>query len=128
MNIWIALIAAVAGVMLGIGMGGGTLMLPVLLAFGVQQKTAQTAMLLSFLPAAAAALLVSTRSRLAVWKAVWPALPAALCGAVAGAFLSGVLDSVWLRKGFGGLLCVMGVLAGVRVFRKEQGAQLRKKA
>ena len=49
-------IAAAAGVISGMGMGGGTLLIPALtLLMGIPQRQAQGVNMLSFLPAAAAA-------------------------------------------------------------------------
>lgn len=52
-------IGAAAGVISGMGMGGGTLLIPVLtLLMGIPQRQAQGVNMLSFLPAAAAALYI----------------------------------------------------------------------
>lgn len=52
-------IAAAAGVISGMGMGGGTLLIPALtLLMGIPQRQAQGVNMLSFLPAAAAALYI----------------------------------------------------------------------
>lgn len=52
-------IGAVAGVISGMGMGGGTLLIPALtLLMGIPQRQAQGVNMLSFLPAAAVALYI----------------------------------------------------------------------
>lgn len=57
-------IGAAAGVISGMGMGGGTLLIPALtLLMGIPQRQAQGVNMLSFLPAAAAALYIHKRGK-----------------------------------------------------------------
>lgn len=90
------------GIPAGMGMGGGTVTIPLLvLVGGVEQKIAQCANLFAFLPMSIGALkthadnhLVETRGML------WIILPALLLSAI-GAYVAAVLPSEILRKAFG---------------------------
>ncbi|MGE4353340.1 MAG: TSUP family transporter [Oscillospiraceae bacterium] len=104
------LIGFVTGVLSGFGVGGGTLLLIWLTAFvGTEQTVAQGINLIYFLPCAAMALFSHVKNGL-VEKSVL--LPAALAGAVtapAAAYLATSMDAVWLRKGFGVFLLIIGI-------------------
>lgn len=99
-----------AGVLAGMGMGGGTILIPALtLLFGVSQRGAQGVNMLCFLPAAAVALWIHRREGRLDAKTGLPIMAAGLAGAAAGALLAQWMDPAWLRKGFGILL--MGLCA-----------------
>ena len=62
-GLWYALSGLAAGVLAGMGMGGGTLLIPLLtLALGVGQQEAQGVNMLAFLPGAILALWVHKRA------------------------------------------------------------------
>lgn len=115
---WIALLAgAVAGVLSGYGVGGGTLLLIYMTSFaGLPQPLAQGINLLYFLPTAATALPSHIKNGYVDWPT---ALPAILGGLVAGAlsaWAATALDVVLLRKCFGVFLLYVGA---TELFRKE---------
>ena len=61
--LWYILSGLCAGVAAGMGMGGGTLLIPVLtLALGLPQHAAQGVNVLAFLPAAVAALVIHAKA------------------------------------------------------------------
>ena len=63
--LWFLLAGLLGGVLAGMGMGGGTLTIPLLvLALGVDQLTAQFANLAAFLPTGAASLVVHVKNGL----------------------------------------------------------------
>ncbi len=99
------------GIPAGMGMGGGTVTIPLLvLVGGVEQKIAQCANLFSFLPMSALALKTHAENGLLQTQGIlWIILPALLTS-VGGVFLASYLPSELLRKGFGaflmGLSCV----------------------
>lgn len=99
------LLGFLGGIPAGMGMGGGTVTIPLLvLVGGVEQKIAQCANLFSFLPMSLGALkthgengLLKTRGML------WVILPALLTAAL-GASAAALLPSAFLRKSFGAFL------------------------
>ena len=64
-TIWLVLAGAAGGVIAGMGMGGGTLTIPLLtLALGVEQKLAQAINLIAFVVMAAPVLVIHFKNRL----------------------------------------------------------------
>lgn len=107
------------GIPAGMGMGGGTVTIPLLvLVGGVEQKIAQSANLFSFLPMSAGALKTHADNKLLVTEGIlWSIFPALLFSA-AGAFLAAALPSEFLRKGFGVFLILLSFLTFRQAFEK----------
>ena len=84
------------------GMGGGTVTIPLLVLIGgVEQKIAQCANLFAFLPMSVGALKMhADNGFLQTDGIIWVIIPAVLLSAV-GAMTASVLPSDFLRKGFG---------------------------
>ncbi len=101
---------AIGGLLGGMGMGGGTALIPLLTIFlGVEQRTAQGINLISFLPMSAAALFVHAKSGLLEPKEILPlALPALLLSALSS-LLAGALPQTVLRTSFGLFLVILSV-------------------
>lgn len=110
--LWLFLAGLCGGILAGMGMGGGTLTIPLLvLALGVGQLTAQFANLVAFLPAGAAALAVHAGNGLADWKSLVAVLPVAVAAsAVTSAFAADVSGEL-LGKLFGGFLVAIAVIS-----------------
>ena len=90
------------GIPAGMGMGGGTVTIPLLLLVGgVEQKIAQCANLFSFLPMSVCALKTHAENGLLKTKGIlWTVIPALILSAL-GATVAASLASEVLRKGFG---------------------------
>ena len=105
----------VSGLLGGMGMGGGTVLIPVLtLFFGVEQHIAQATNLIAFLPMAAFSLNVHKKKGLLKTDGVWWIVVPALLTSVAGGFVSAVLSAGFLRILFGAFfvfLAVKGIFA-----------------
>lgn len=98
-----------AGVVGGMGMGGGTLLVPLLSFLDMEQKSVQAINLLSFLPMCCIALAFHGKGGLLKTKNVfWLILPAAITSAV-GAFVTNKTPSKWLKIVFGSFLIAVGV-------------------
>lgn len=115
------LLGFLGGVPAGMGMGGGTVTIPLLvLVGGVEQKIAQCANLFSFLPMSAAALKTHADNGLIKTKGIlWIIVPA-LALSFLGAWLAASLSSDLLKKSFGAFL--IG-LAFVGFYRAAQNRQ-----
>ena len=98
------------GVPAGMGMGGGTVTIPLLvLVGGVEQKIAHCANLFAFLPMSLAALKTHKDNGLLKTKGIlWVMIPAFALSA-AGAFFALSLSSEILKKGFGVFLVVLSL-------------------
>lgn len=93
------------GIPAGMGMGGGTVTIPLLVLLGgVEQKIAQCANLFAFLPMSLGALKTHKDNGLLKTEGIlWVMLPAFLLSALGSAFALS-LSSVMLKKGFGAFL------------------------
>ena len=104
------LLGFLGGIPAGMGMGGGTVTIPLLvLVGGVEQKIAQCANLYAFLPMSVFALKMHAENKLLKTQGIlWVIVPALLFSAL-GALLALALPSALLRKGFGVFLIVLAV-------------------
>ena len=105
------LLSAVAGVLSGWGVGGGTLLMVCLTLFlGIDHRQAQAVNLIVFLPTAAASLFSHCRNDL-VDKKIW--LQTGVVGTLAALFFALIalrVDASFLRKPFGIFLLINAVL------------------
>lgn len=112
-----------AGVVSGAGLGGGTVLIPLLtLLLNTPQKEAQTMNFLAYLPAAAVAVLLHAKKRRIAWKMVLPALPWGLAGAVAGFVLALIAPQELLKKLFGGFLILLAIAQWFQGNKKGENA------
>ena len=99
-----------SGIIGGMGMGGGTILIPALtVLFGVEQHIAQATNLIAFLPMSAFSLKVHKDNGLLKTDGlVWIVLPAVIASVCTG-LLAAVLPSEILRKLFGAFLVFLSV-------------------
>ena len=105
------LIGIAGGLLGGMGMGGGTALIPLLVLFcGVEQGVAQGLNLLSFVPMSAVALTVHARRGLVKGREALPvALPALLFSALFS-LLSDRVPSALLKLSFGVFLILLSLI------------------
>ena len=111
MRFLVYFVAGLAGGLLGgMGMGGGTVLIPILTVFcGVSQHMAQSVNLLTFLPMAAISLRVHSKNGLLDTEGVlWMALPATMLSVLGGILVQNVAGGA-LRIGFGVFLCFLSL-------------------
>lgn len=123
MSFYVCLILGfLGGIPAGMGMGGGTVTIPLLvLVGGVEQKLAQAANLFSFLPMSAFALRVHARSGLLRSQGILPMILPALATSAAGALLAAALPSAILRRAFGVFLVGLSVFGFRAAFSPSNG-------
>jgi len=104
------IIGFASGIISGMGIGGGTLLIPALVFLaGTRQQIAQSINLLVFIPSAIAALFVHARKH-NIEKGLLLKLAVTGCiGAVIGSLLAVKLDSALLKRFFGIFLFIMGI-------------------
>lgn len=116
-------------ILAGMGMGGGVLLIPCLtLLLGYPQMQAQHLSLITYIPMAAAALIVHVKKRNVVFKQLLPILFSGLAGAVGGALLSSVIDGAILRKIYGFFLLFFGIMQIFSAVKKYRAATNEKKS
>ena len=98
-----------AGIVGGMGMGGGTVLVPLLSFLDMSQKTIQAINLVSFLPMCCVALIFHAKNKLITTKNVWWLIVPAIIFAVVGALVADKADNKVLRLCFAVFLIAVGV-------------------
>lgn len=100
-----------SGIISGMGIGGGTILIPALTIFlGIEQKTAQAINLIYFIPTAIVAVATHIKHNNIEKKAIKPLIIWGIAGAVAGAVIMNFLSPSILRSAFGFFLFLLGFL------------------
>jgi uncharacterized membrane protein YfcA len=121
--IWVVVIGFFSGIISGMGIGGGTILIPALiLILELDQHQAQGVNLIYFVPTAVVALITHTKNKNVLWKTARPLALFGLGGAAAGSFLAVSMDADLLRKIFGGFLFLMGMS---EVFKKKKQERIK---
>ena len=98
-----------AGIIGGMGMGGGTVLVPLLSFLDLPQKTIQAINLISFLPMCCVALGFHAKNKLIKTDHVWWLVIPAIAMAVVGALFADKADNKVLRICFAVFLIAVGV-------------------
>jgi len=99
-----------SGVISGMGIGGGTILIPALSIFlHIEQHSAQGVNLLYFIPTAAVSLWVHIKNKNVNIKLALGIIPFGIFGAIGGSLLAFFLKGTLLKKLFGIFLFVMGL-------------------
>lgn len=120
---WYVISGIICGVLGGMGMGGGTLLIPVLtIFFNVNQHLAQGINLVSFIPMAIVALIIHLKNKLINFKGILFIIIPALLFAYLGTVLSKNFESQLLQKCFGGFLLALSIvqILQIKFIKKEQ--------
>lgn len=108
--IWSIVAGAVGGIIAGMGMGGGSLLIPILtVLLGYDQINAQGLNLIAFLPMSVVAIVIHAKNHLVDFKNTW-LLP--VCGVVfsfGGAWLANTISATILKKLFAVFLIALGI-------------------
>ncbi len=104
------LIGLVSGIISGMGIGGGTILIPALsIFFDMEQKMVQNINLIYFIPTATVALITHIKNKQVEYKSLKGVIPFGIIGAVAGSLIALNTDNSLLRMGFGWFLLFMGI-------------------
>ncbi len=103
------LFGALAGIVGGMGMGGGTVLVPLLSFLEIPQKTVQAINLISFLPMCCVALIFHAKNKLLKPKHIWWLIVPAIAFAVVGALVADIASDSVLRYCFAVFLLAVGV-------------------
>lgn len=111
------IIGFLSGIISGMGIGGGTILIPALsIFFDYNQHTAQNFNLIYFIPTAAAALFTHVKNGNIEKKGLFKIILFGLIGAAGGAFLAVNMKAAILKKCFGVFLFIMGIF---EIFKKQ---------
>src|SRR5574344_973504 len=111
------LFGILGGIIGGMGMGGGTLLIPLLTIFlSIEQKTAQSINLLAFIPMALVALIIHFKNKMVVTKDIlWIIIPGVIFS-VGFAFIASLLNNEILQILFGVFLILIAVYESICLF------------
>ncbi|MDI6602149.1 MAG: TSUP family transporter [Thermoanaerobacteraceae bacterium] len=103
-------IGLAAGIIGGMGIGGGTILIPALTIFlNVNQHTSQSVNLITFIPMAIVALIIHLRQKNVVLKYLLPLIIGGIIGSIAGSYIAITLSSLILKRIFAVFLLIMGL-------------------
>lgn len=115
------IIGLVAGIIGGMGIGGGTILIPALIFLvGTTQHMAQSVNLSAFFPTALAALWLHARNKHIRYKMAFHLFSAGALGALIGSKLAVNLSADVLRRLFGIFLLGMGLY---ELLRKDKASK-----
>lgn len=118
--LWFGLSGISGGLLGGMGMGGGTVLIPLLvIVLGVPQHLAQAVNLISFVPTAVVALIIHVKNRLVRKSGLWIIIFSGLLSCTAGCFIARGINAEILRRIFGGFLTLLSVFQVCSVIRKK---------
>ena len=124
--IWFFLAGAIGGVLGGMGMGGGTLLIPILTFFlEVEQKTAQAINLFSFVPMAIIALILHAKNKLIDMKGLLLLTVSAVALSLLGGYVLRFINGDTQTKLFGAFLTILAVAKFIMTL-KAQNKKVKK--
>lgn len=104
------IISIFSGFIGGMGIGGGTILIPILVFFfNLEQQIAQSINLLSFIPLSIVAILVHLKNKNIDLKLSLFIIVPGLLGSLFGSMVAVSLSSMYLKKFFGLFLLIMGL-------------------
>lgn len=104
------LVSLLSGIISGMGIGGGTILIPALIIlFNTDQHIAQSVNLLSFIPIATVALVTHIKNKNVETKLSLKLIILGVIGAIAGSVIAAKLPSSLLKKLFAAFLFSMGI-------------------
>lgn len=119
--LWYAFAGLLGGILGGMGMGGGTVLIPLLgIFYDVSQHAAQAINLISFIPMAAVALIVHIKNGRVDFGGVLIVILSGLATCVIGAYIARAVPATILRKCFGGFLLLLSVFQLVTGLKKRK--------
>ena len=108
--IFLILAGFISGIVGGMGMGGGTLLIPILTIFlAFEQKTAQAINLIAFIPMSIVALIIHIKNKLVDFKVGMPIMLVGILFSIGGSYLASELKNSLLQKIFAVFLLLVGV-------------------
>lgn len=109
----------VGGIIGGMGMGGGTLLIPILTIFlGIEQKNAQAINLIAFIPMAVIVTAINIKRKDIDYKSVFTVAIPALATSVVSSLFVEKIDGKILSIGFSVFLIILGTIMMISTLRK----------
>ena len=119
--LWFVLAGISGGILGGMGMGGGTVLIPLLsIGLNVPQHLAQAINLISFVPMAIIAIVIHAKNGLIKTEGLFKIILAGILFCVLGSFIAKNIQANVLRRIFGGFLTVLSVIEVYAAFRDKR--------
>lgn len=117
--ICLALVGVLAGMLGGMGMGGGTLLIPLLtIIFNLNQRVVQGINLISFSIMALIIIMVHAKNKLIDFKVVLGFAGLSLLTSIMGALLASIIKVSYLKLCFGLLLVGISIFQAIIELKK----------
>ena len=109
----------IAGIVSGMGMGGGTILITFLTCFyDVNQLVAQASNIIFFIPTSIIASIVNIRNKKINWKIAIPLSISGVLGAIFGSNLANKIEVKILKKCFAIFLIIIAIYEIIYWYRK----------
>ena len=119
--LWYVFAGIIGGVLGGMGMGGGTVLIPLLSIFySVAQHTAQAVNLISFIPMAVVALIIHIKNKLVKFDKIFLIVLPGIATCILGCYLAQAMSGDLLKRCFGGFLIILSIFQVIAGLRKEK--------
>ena len=107
---WFVVVGIIGGLIGGMGMGGGTLLIPLLGIFcSVSQHTAQAINLIAFIPMAIVAIIIHAKNKLIKFDKVLWIIIVGVITCIIGCHVAKVMSGDLLKRCFGGFLILLSI-------------------
>ena len=124
--LWYAIAGVISGVIAGMGMGGGTLLIPILTIFlSVEQRMAQGINLIVFVPMSIVTLIIHCKNKLVDFRVGIPIIISGIVASVGGSLLATVISNNSLQKLFGYFLLLVGLWQIISIFLPQKKKQIQ---
>ena len=117
----IILFGFLGGILGGMGMGGGTLLIPLLtIGLNFTQQNAQAINLIAFLPMSIIALIVHFKNHLVNCRVAIPIMLTGVATSIFGSYLASIINNSSLSIWFGVFLIIVGIFnfCSIWLFKK----------
>ena len=119
--VWYTFAGLLSGVLGGMGMGGGTILIPLLSIFySVGQHTAQAINLVSFIPMAIVALILHIKNKLVEFNKIVMIIVPGVITCIIGCYIARAITGDVLRRCFGGFLILLSIFQFITQIRKSE--------
>ena len=111
---------ALGGILGGMGMGGGTVLIPLLTVFcGVSQHSAQAVNLISFIPMSVVALIIHFKNKLVNFEHIVLIITSGVVTCILGCYIAKAINGLLLKRFFGGFLFILSIWQIVNFIKKK---------
>lgn len=125
--LWYVFAGFLSGILGGMGMGGGTILIPLLSIFyKTGQHTAQAINLIGFIPMSIVALIIHFKNKLVDFKYVFKIVLPGVFFCVLGCYIARAMSGDLLKRCFGGFLIILSVFQLITELKNKKNKSSNK--